>query len=167
MDELRAYKPDLARRPQIVVLSKIDGLSKNRLDSQIKTAISALPKKTPLLAISSRSGEGLIELKRLLLGAIAAANKKPAKTKSKTRLPVIGLKPADNWHISVTDNGFIVTGTQIERFAQRTRFGDYYGEQRLRDILTRKGIIRDLTVRGLKPGQKIIIGKPPIGHLVY
>ena len=57
--ELEAYQPDLIKRPEIIVLTKVEGLDEeivNDLTAQIK---KAAPDNTPIFAISSQSGQGL------------------------------------------------------------------------------------------------------------
>ncbi len=51
-DELKAYKIDLTDRPQLVVLTKIDGLDDEITADHKKTLQKVLPKGTPLLDIS-------------------------------------------------------------------------------------------------------------------
>jgi Obg family GTPase CgtA-like protein len=83
-------------------------------------------------------------------------------------LPVIGIRPSeDDWQIEKTDKGFLVTGKKIERFASRTRFGDIHSEDRLRDILRKMGIIRQLERQAIEPGQTITIGQPAAGAIKY
>src|SRR5207253_10577020 len=43
-EELKAYKIDLTARPQIVVLSKIDGLDEDMVEDRLKELAKALPK---------------------------------------------------------------------------------------------------------------------------
>jgi Obg family GTPase CgtA-like protein len=60
-----------------------------------------------------------------------------------------------------------VTGKKIERFAKRTRFGEYHGEQRLRDIMFKMGIMQELERKGIEVDQKIQIGDPSVGSMEY
>jgi GTP-binding protein len=166
MKELAAYEIDLSKRPQIVTLTKIDGVDKKHLQSQLKVLKKTVPKSTPVMAISSLNKEGIKELLRLVQKKVVQA-RQIAKKKAKKELPVIGLKEEDTWQLQKVGDGFLVTGRKIERFAQRTHFGDYYGEQRLFDILRKEGIIKELERRGIEPGQKIRIGNPTIGELEY
>ncbi|HLG91207.1 MAG TPA: Obg family GTPase CgtA, partial [Candidatus Saccharimonadales bacterium] len=166
MEELAAYVVDLSRRPQIIVLTKIDGVDKKHLQLQLKALKKAVPKGSAVMAISSPKREGIDELLRLVVKKVTGA-KLAAKKKAKKELPVIGLKEEDTWQVKKIEKGFMVTGRKIERFARRTHFGDYHGEQRLFDILRKEGIIKELERRGIEPGQKILIGQPTIGELEY
>jgi GTP-binding protein len=166
VSELAAYEIDLSRRPQIVTLAKIEGIDKKHLASQLKILKKIVPRGTPVTAISSLSREGVDELLRQAQKLSIAERQKADKKKSKA-VPVIGLKEEDSWQVQKIDDGFEVTGSKIERFARRTNFGDYYGEQRLYDILRKEGVIKELERKGIEPEQKIKIGQPVIGELEY
>ena len=136
------------------------------LAAQLKTLKKAVPKGVPVTAISSLNREGVPDLLRLVHKRAVAARRQSDK-KAKKILPVIGLKEDDSWSIRKEDDVFVVTGQKIERFARRTHFGDYYGEQRLYDILRKEGVIRGLERQGIEAGQTIRIGDPAIGELEY
>jgi GTP-binding protein len=168
MKELADYRVDLSKRPQIIALTKIEGFGKKELDSKIKQLKKLVPRGTPVVAISSPSGKGVMELLREVSKTVEKAKKAPRKKVKKPGLLVIRMKEKpDSWHIEKTDEGFVITGRKIERFARRTKFGDEHGEQRLRDILGKMDILRELQRQGIKPEQEIIIGQPEIGRLQY
>jgi len=168
MKELAQYKIDLSGRPQIVALTKIDGLDKKQLEQKLKQLKKLVPKNTPVLAFSSNSREGLSELLRAIQKQVDRGRKQQAKAEKTEGLPVIGIRPsADDWNIEKTAKGFLITGKKIERFASRTRFGDGPSEDRLRDILRKMGIIRQLERQNIMPGQTITIGQPPVGTIEY
>jgi GTP-binding protein len=167
MKELKDYQVDLSGRPQIVALTKIEGLDQKDLSSEIKKLKSLVPRGTQVLAISSPSGEGVKELLRTINKKVEQTRKAEVKKAKKQELPVIGFTPTeDSWQIEEIKGGFRVTGKKVERFAQRTRFGDYHGEQRLRDIMFKMGIMQELEKKGIEPGQTIELGSS-IGKLDY
>lgn len=166
--ELAEYKVDLSQKSQVVALTKIEGMPKKDLQSKINRLKKVIPKKTPLLAFSSNSREGLDELLRTLVKRVDQARKLTAKQKAPDAIPVIGIRDTVNdWRVKKNDKGFVVTGNKIERFAHRTRFGDQAAEDRLRDILRRQGILRELQRQGIEPDQTITIGNPPIGDIEF
>lgn len=168
VDELKAYDVDLSRRPQVVALTKIDGVDRKHLEAQIKKLKKVLPRTTPLLAISSPSGQGLKVLLRLVQKKLEKSRRKSTRTTTVKKLSTIGLKEDDNaWYVRRSDDKFLVIGKKIERFARRTHFGDFYGEQRLFDILRKEGVVKELERQGIEVGQKIQIGDPAIGELEY
>lgn len=160
---------DLSSRPQIVALTKIEGVDKEILDDAYKTLKQVVPRGTSTAAISSKTGEGIAALMRILQKQVSKANKQAKAKESKPTLPIIGIKKEDDdiWEIAATKEGYLVTGKKIERFAVRTHFGDYHSEQRLRDIMRKTGIIKELERRGIEQNQKVVIGEPAIGEIEY
>jgi GTPase len=166
--ELADYKVDLSTRPEIVALTKVEGLDKKNLANKTKQLKSIAPKNTPVVAFSSNSGVGIKELMRTIDKQVQKNRAKTAKIAKQTELPVIGIRPSDDdWQIQKTDGGFVVTGQKIERFARRTKFGNPEAEDRLLDIMKKMGIIRQLERQDIEPGQAIAIGRPPIGDIEY
>ncbi|HEX5448362.1 MAG TPA: GTPase ObgE [Candidatus Saccharimonadales bacterium] len=165
--ELADYKIDLSRRPQVVALTKIEGFDKKQLEAKLKKLKSVVPKGTPVVAISSVGQQKLDELLRTLDKRVIQVRKKQAKTAKMPKLPVIGLRETDNWQVARSPDGFIVTGRKIEKFATRTDFDNPDAVARLRDIMRKMGIIRELERQGVEPVQTITVGQPPIGQLEY
>lgn len=166
--ELAEYKIDLSKKPQVVALTKIEGVPKKELAAKLKILKKTLPKNTPLLTFSSVSRDGLDELLRTLVRRVDQARQQIQKQSKTDEIPVIGIRESDDdWRVQKTDDGFLVTGRKIERFAARTRFGDQAAEDRLRDIMRRLGILRELQRQGAEDGQTITIGNPKIGSLEY
>jgi GTP-binding protein len=168
MSELAAYQVDLSKKPQIVTLTKIDGFDKKELNKKIARLKKVLPRGTLLLAISNTNRQGMEELLRAALSKVNKAHKKVHRTSRKLRLPTIGLKDNDDsWAVQKAGRVFIITGKKVERFANRINFNDYHGQQRLRDILRKMGVMRELERQNIEPGQVVQIGNPKIGELEY
>ncbi len=159
--ELKEYRVDLSKRPQIVVLNKIDGLDPEVITGKMGDLQAAVPAKTKLFAISAASKQGVNELLYELKSLVAKErNKLVKKQKRIAGLPVLRLPEDDSsWLVAAEDGKFMVTGRKIERFAARTDFGSVQGVERLRDIMRKMGIMHELVRKGIKPGQKITIGK--------
>lgn len=168
MKELAAYKVDLSKRPQVVVLSKVDGLDEKQIDKAYKSLQKVVPAGTQTAIISTANREGVEDLLRMVLKMALKNRLKQAKKAAKPAVPVIGLKADDDsWNIQKDGKKFVITGKKIERFAKRTDFEDYHGQQRLRDIMRKMGIMRELERQNIDPDQVIQIGKPKIGQLNY
>jgi len=157
-NELEAYKVDLSKRPQLVVLSKIEGMDDEIVADKLTELKAMVPRKATLLAISSQSSAGIRELlftvSKLVTKERAA---QAAKEPEPDTVPVLRINSEDSWKVTKTDNGFMVTGRKIERFAARTDFTNEHGVQRLRDIMKKMGIMHKLTKEGIEPGQTINI----------
>ena len=168
--ELAEYKVDLSKRPQIVALTKVEGLDEDIVqDQRDQLSKVVVPKDTPLFAISSKSKQSVKELLRLLEQTVRTERAEREEIEAaEPKLPVITLPDNEQaWHIEVTKKGFVVTGRKIERFAQRTDFDSPHGRQRLRDIMKKMGILHGLVRQNIEAGDDIIVGKPEIGRISY
>lgn len=157
--ELSAYKIDLSARPQLIVLTKIDGLEDEIIADLLASLKKVLPKKSDIFAISAQSNSGLKELLYAVKKVVILERNRVAKiAKSEESIPILTLDTVDSWQVTQTKQGFIVTGKKIERFAARTEFTSFHGQQRLRDIMKKMGIMHHLVRKGINPGDKIMIG---------
>lgn len=157
-DELRLHDATLLNRPEIVALTKIEGLDEDIVADLLRQLQAAAPPNTPMYAISAQAGTGLSELLYAVKRAVASA--RAAQTAEGTQLddtiPVHTLASRDDdWTVEKTDEGFVVRGHAIERFAQRTDFSNEEAVQRLRDIMQRRGIMHELARQGIQPGQAV------------
>lgn len=157
VNELKQYSTDLARRPQIVALNKIDGLDEEIVNEQIKQLRKAVKRGTKVFPVSAQASLGIKDLLYEVVDQLSKASKKKDQTE-KDKIPVIRLpKDDDSWQVKKTKQGFIVKGAKIERFASRTDLNEDEGVKRLKDIMHKRGILRELERRGAKSGDKIII----------
>ena len=160
--ELAAYSADLAAKPEVIALTKIDTID----DEIVAMQIDELRKvsDSPIYAISSSAHRGTKELLRKL---VAVVNDEKARLAEQAKVtddndagrPTIKLsqEQVDNtWWVSKNDDGsYLVTGAKIERFARRTDFANEFGVNRLRDILGKLGVTSELTKQGAT-GESII-----------
>lgn len=161
MHELEAYNKTLAQRPQIVALTKTEGLPQDAIDQQRNALLKVVPKNTPIFAISSQAHIGLTEVLRIAKDYITKVRQKtPAE--SVAAKPVISLSAAQEalaWKVKKAEDYYQVTGHKIEKFAARTNFATEPGLRRLRDIMRKMGIVHELERQGAKPGDRIVIGR--------
>jgi GTPase len=164
--ELAAYSQDLPQRPEVVALTKIEGLDAEIIEMQ-KQAVSKVAGKVPVFAISSQAHEGLTDVLRELRRKVEAVRtaEKEAVEDENEGLPVISLgqeAKAQAWQIKKVIEGeatvFVVKGHKIEKFARRTHFDTYEGLNRLRDIMKKMGITHALTREGAEGNSVIRIG---------
>lgn len=158
--ELHDYKTDLTLKPQIVVLTKVEGLDDEIIADRLSELHKLVPANTPLMAISAQSKKGLKELLYEIKSKVDDMLKAEAEEEAKEdKTPVYRLQPSET-SFRVTNHGsyFTVSGHRIEKFASRTHFDTEEGERRIKDIMKKMGIMRELERQGIIPGQKIIIG---------
>ncbi len=165
-DELKAYSSDLVKRPEVIALTKIEGLDEEIINDLISQLRRVAPKKAQIFAISAQAGTGIKPLLYSLKQNVTSErSKKPKKTVDNS-LPVIKLTDtSDAYSVIKVGDVFKVTGERIERFASRTDFDKDEGVQRLRDIMRRAGILHELTRQGIEAGQTIQIGDA--GKMTY
>jgi GTP-binding protein len=160
--ELKAYKLDLSARPQVVVLTKVEGLDTDILKDQMAQLKKVAPKDTSFMAISSATKQGVPELLRMVRGVVETqrAHERAAEAAiAAPSVPVLTLEDEnDTWEVSKEEDEFVVRGPKIERFAGRTDFNNPAGVERLRDIMQKQGIMHDLVRHGIVPGNTVRIG---------
>lgn len=164
-NELSAYEVDLTQKPQIVVLTKIESIDAIKRDEIVEQIKAVVPTHTPVLPVSSRSKEGIVELLQKTVEVIQLQRKAEQKQRDTEQahmtnhdLPVISLPQTDSgWNIEEHDNTFIIHGEKIERFAHKTDFSNPHSVDRLRDIIRKMGIAHELVRRGLEPNTLIKI----------
>lgn len=167
-NELKAYKVDLTTRPQIVALTKIEGLDEEIVADRIRELRKVVPKHINIVAISSQSKQHVRDLLFRLHDIVKQEREKRKETEAESsQLPVLTISNEEAWHIEKSGKKFIVTGRKIERFAHRTDFDNPQGVQRLRDIMKKMGILHGLVRKAIEPGDMIVIGRPEIGKLEY
>jgi GTPase len=160
--ELAAYGHGLIDKPRLTVLTKIEALTEDELAAKLKT----LKKVTgsPVFAISAQAHRGLTEL--LDAAAKLVKTARTAREAAEAEAPVITLEnfagAPDVWHVTAESEGkWRVTGERIEGFARRTNFDSESddGVIRLRDILRKTGVARELRRQGAEPGDQVYIGE--------
>jgi GTP-binding protein len=158
-DELAAYPAKLNKRPEIVALTKVEGLDDEIIADLIGQLQKVAGKSAKVMAISSQAGTGLRELLFAVKDVVVKARTKLREAEEAEVVPVIKLADTSGqWRITKQDGVFLVTGHKIEKFAQRTDFSSEEGVQRLRDIMRKMGIMHKLLREGLEPGNTVRIG---------
>lgn len=183
-NELEKYS-DLASRPEIVALTKCEGVDEDIIKMQMSSILSKNP-DAKIYAISSAAHQGLTdllrELKRQKMASLrgisddgrdeasrkeaisALTGEESAGPVENKEIPTISLSAnalKDTWQVEKLDDGkFKVTGEKIEKFARRTDLNNYASVNRLRDIMKKMGIRAELTTQGATPESIIeIAGK--------
>jgi len=158
--ELQNYSEDLAQRPEIVALTKIEGLDKEIIDMQMASILRANP-EAEVYAISASAHEGLKEILRALKEKLANLQHANSSESPVVDLPVITLpkskKTGKPFKVQKIDDKFVVTGEKIEKFARMTDYDNYDSLNRLRDIMKKLGIRGELTNQGALPDSIIEI----------
>ena len=151
-EELRLYRPELATRPRLVALNKMDLPEARAAAPSAAEAIGA--RGFEVFPVSAATGEGIDALLRRT-AALLSTLPRPA--------PLIGTVPPARAVIplSIEKEGqvWVVSGGGIER---RLAMTDLHNEEALRGWqrwLDRRGILAALREAGVRPGDTIRIGE--------
>ncbi|MDB5160362.1 MAG: obg, GTPase obg [Candidatus Saccharibacteria bacterium] len=149
-NELSSYNEVLVSRPEIIALTKVEGLDQDIIQMQIDELKKVAP-DTQIFAISSPAHTGLKEVLRALRATVVAAREEEAIEEEAEGLPIISLSTdqvALSWKIKKIKEDeldvYFVTGSKIEKFGRRTQYESHEGLNRLRDIMKKMGITHAL-----------------------
>lgn len=151
--ELEKYSSELAKTPQIVVLSKIDLLDEQTLNERIERFKKEIG--TEYLLISGATYNGIEELKLKTLEKLSLI---PKKEPVKVEVFDFDQKDISSLEITRDEEGvFVVSGGKIDNFIRGVVLSDTrsfaYFQRRLLDM----GIIDLLKEKGLKTGDTVKI----------
>lgn len=161
--ELERYSATVAALPEIVALTKIEGLDSEVLAMQ-RTALEAVvPEKTPIFEVSSQAHTHVTELLRELARCVHETREAQniVEEEEFDELPVISLSDTEvqaAWTIEKDGASYIVRGDKIEKFARRTDFSSVQAVNRLRDIMRKTGVAHELIRQGATSSSEIRIG---------
>ncbi len=150
---------DLATKPRLVVLNKIDVPEARELAEFVRPDIEAAGYR--VFPISAVTHEGLPELTFAMADAVAAD--RAARPAAVAPRVVVRPKPVDSEEFQVAvdpevDGGFVVTGARPERWIRQTDFGNEEAIGYLADRLARLGVEEQLAAIGAQPGAPVTIG---------
>lgn len=163
-EELKKYQPELLGRPEIIALTKTEGM-----DSEIiKYQVSKIQEKAgdvQVFAISSSAHLGVKDVLRALRKEVEEFRKfeeESVENESEEDIAIISLSQDEinkAWMVEFNEeeNIFKVSGEKIDKFARRTNFMNIHGVNRLRDILRKMGIEHELRRMGAENSSIISI----------
>ncbi len=152
--ELAGYSAELALRPEVIALTKTEGLDDDIVHMQINALRSEAGTLPEIFAISAPSRKGLKEVLRALRTQVQATRSIEHEIEaSDDDIPTIRLSNsqiAEAWKVEKVEgtDHYVVTGDKIEKFARRTNFDSFEGVNRLRDIMKKLGITHELMRQG-------------------
>lgn len=159
--ELRLYQPELAARPQLVALNKIDLPEARANLDRLRRELSVAPED--LFPIAAATREGVDELMRR---AAAILREMPAPV----REAVDPDEPALTWPLPAVDENefsveaepdgaYRVRGVKIERLVAMTNFAQEEAVDRVQRVLDASGISEALIQAGVQNGDTVRIGR--------
>jgi GTP-binding protein len=154
-EELALFDPGLARKPQLVVLNKMDLPQAQALWPSVEKAMKVRGQRA--MSISAVTGEGVKEMLRSVAEMLASLPKEePAAIEVKVFRPVGEEKALT---ITWEDDAWRVRGTEAERVAAMTNWDLDEAVQRFQRIVDAMGLKAALRKAGVHPGDTVRIGE--------
>ncbi len=162
--ELAGYSNELPKRPEIIALTKTDGLDEDIIAMQVDE-LKKVTGDVLIYPISSQSKSGLKEVLRELRRVVQSAREQATEEVEEYGVPTISLPQAtkeEAWSVEKKTKDddsvyYAVRGHKIEKFARRTDYTGYQNVNRLRDIMKKMGIIYELKRAGAEGDSTIRI----------
>jgi GTP-binding protein len=149
--EVEQFSPDLAKRPFIVAINKVDMDEARKLRTRSR-------RKGPIHFVSALSGEGLPELIDAMVNTLASApDVKPQGPVRIKKLLVAGAR--NELTIERLAWGFVVKGDRVERLVERTDLDSSGGLARFQTELDKIGVNAALEAAGVQPGDTVRVGE--------
>ena len=158
MNELASYKIDLTGRPQIVVLTKIETVEPKLVEAALKRIKKIT--KNPVFTISAVAHRGLDPVLREVSKRVLETRRIRAEELAAAPKVVINQASYPNlWHLEQEEDGaWRVSGVNIEGHGLRTDWTNQDAVERIRDILRKIGVGKELARQAVEPGAIIRIG---------
>jgi GTP-binding protein len=161
--ELAEYSADLAGRPQIVVLTKMDlPEARERWEIVRQRAEEA---GLVALAISSATHEATQDLMNVTAERLRELRLEDAERKiaeaalAPATGPVLRPEPEDAFTVVPEPDGYRVRGKRVERMVAMTNPDSTEGMERLEKQLRKMGVLEALEQSGVEPGDVVHFGK--------
>ncbi len=154
--EMSLFDPNLARKPQIVAINKIDQPDVQELLPKLKKEL----KKRGVTEVLTVSAMARTDIRELLLAAVQKLAETPTIEDADVPMPVYKPKedPAE-FSIKRDDNGdWRVTGTAIERAAKMTYWEHDGSLRRFQKLMEALGLEDALRKAGVQDGDTVMIG---------
>ena len=158
--ELAEYSETLAKRPQVVVLNKMDvPEARERWEAVKKHAEEA---GLPVFAISAATRQGVDELMYFTANRLREAQTEAQALSERSPVPagpVFRPEPEDTFTVSREQGSYVVRGKRVERLVAMTDQESSEGMARLEQTLRRIGVTGALEAAGVQPGDTVRFGK--------
>jgi GTPase len=155
--EIELYRADIAARPRVVALNKIDLIDPERV-AELKDRFETFG--FPVFPISAATNVGLEDLLNTLHDVVDAEQ---PEDEMPVVMPALLKQGEDFWEIITEDDGFIVKGKRLERMVGMTDLESKDAVRYLQRRLDRIGVIQKLRDAGAEEGDSVMIGEFEFG----
>ncbi len=159
-EELRLYRPELAERPQVVALNKMDlpEARENlpRLRSELPVAAEDL---FPIAAATREGVDALLRRVAELLRELPAPASQPVEPDEPALAWPLPVVDENAFRVAAEGKGWRVRGVKIERLVKMTNFNQPEAVDRVQRVLDAMGVSQALLNAGLQEGDIVAIGE--------
>ncbi len=153
--ELKKYSPALARRPQLIALSKMDAVTDSSEVVAFRQRLVKLRRRT--FPISAVTGEGVQDLLWATQRTLVRRREKAAAEPLPALKVYRGPTTADPFTIEPVEGGFRVSGDQLQRLLAMTDMTNPEGLAHFQRMLDRWGLNDALARHGARGGETVRI----------
>lgn len=160
-EELRAYNPELLKRPQVIAANKIDAIytddeTENSVDV-IKKAFE--PEGIKVYPISAVTGQGLKELLYYVRELLDSMTDEPVMFEKELDTDTLFDNPNEAFYVEKDDKGvYVVSGPRIDRMLGYTNLESEKGFNFFQKFLRQTGILKQLKELGVQEGDTVRVG---------
>ena len=160
-EELRAYNPELLKRPQVIAANKIDAIytddeTENPVDV-IKKAFE--PEGIKVYPISAVTGQGLKELLYYVRELLDSMTDEPVMFEKELDTDTLFDNPNEAFYVEKDDKGvYVVSGPRIDRMLGYTHLESEKGVNFFQKFLRQTGILKQLKELGVQEGDTVRVG---------
>jgi GTP-binding protein len=152
-NEIRLYSPEIAARPRLIAINKIDLLPESEIAERI---VKFQATEYPVFPISGVTGQGLNDLLNTLTDIVEAST--PTE-EIPVIMPALAKQGEDYWEVIEEEDGYRVVGKRLERMIAMTDLESRDAVRYLQRRLERIGVIEKLRKAGIEEGDSVSIGE--------
>lgn len=152
--ELKAYDPELAKRPQVIAANKIDVLYEGEESDEVKLIKEEFePSGIKVFPISAVSGKGIKELLFYVRQMLDELGEDPVVFEQEYFIK--DSREEEPFTVTVEDGVYIVEGPRIERMLGYTNLESEKGFDFFQKFLKENGILKELEELGIEDGNTV------------
>ncbi len=157
-EELEKFSQKMSKKMSVICFTKIDQLGWTPESVDLKEYLADFKRQTKtkdrIFAISSVSHLGLEKLKNFLISQKSKLSPEKINITRKKN----NTKTIDSYVIKLSNGVYGIRGTKIEEFSLKTDFTSFEAMRRLRDIIHKMGLDRQLKKLSIQTGDIVQIG---------
>ncbi|HLO98258.1 MAG TPA: GTPase ObgE [Fimbriimonas sp.] len=151
--EIKLYSEEIASRPRLVALNKIDVLPTEEVE-KLKAKFEA--EGFEVFPISGVTGQGLTEILNRLTDVVEES---VPVDEIPVMMPALQRQGEDFWEVLQEEDGFRVSGKRLERMVSMTDLQSRDAVRYLQRKLEKIGVFKKLRDIGIEEGDTVMIGE--------